>query len=61
MQEGDTITLDVPNRRLDLEVPADEIERRLANRPSRPANYTTGVFAKYAKLVSGAERGAITR
>jgi dihydroxy-acid dehydratase len=61
VEEGDIITLDVPNRRLDLDVPGDEIQRRLANRQPRPANYTHGVFAKYAKLVSGAERGAITR
>ncbi len=61
VQEGDTITFDIPNRQLNLDVPLEEIERRLADRPSRPPKYTHGVFAKYAKLVSGAERGAITR
>ena len=60
VQEGDTIILDVPNRRIDLDVPAAEVARRVANRVPRPPLYTTGVFAKYAKLVSGAERGAVT-
>ncbi|MQC18835.1 MAG: dihydroxy-acid dehydratase [Chloroflexi bacterium] len=60
VQEGDTIILDVPQRRIDLDVPADEIARRQAAYVPRPTMYPTGVFAKYAKLVSGAERGAVT-
>ncbi len=60
VQEGDTIIFDLPNRRLDLDVPAAEIARRLAARIPREPNFTRGVFAKYAKLVTGAERGAVT-
>ena len=60
VQEGDTIILDVPERRIDLDVPAAEIERRRAAYVPRPPLYTKGVFAKYAKLVGGAERGAVT-
>ena len=60
VEEGDTIHIDIPNRRLDLDVPADEVARRLQARTPRPPNYTSGVFAKYAKLVSGAEQGAVT-
>ena len=60
VQEGDTIVIDIDNRRLDLDVSADEIARRLAARVPRPPRYTKGVFAKYARVVSGAERGAIT-
>ncbi|MGE3855737.1 MAG: dihydroxy-acid dehydratase, partial [Dehalococcoidia bacterium] len=60
VQEGDTIVLDVPNRKIDLDVPADEIARRQAAYQPRPTMYPTGVFAKYARLVSGAERGAVT-
>ena len=60
VQEGDTIILSVPERRIDLDVPAAEIERRRAAYVQRPPLYTSGVFAKYAKLVSGAERGAVT-
>ncbi len=60
VQEGDTIVLSVPDRRIDLDVPAAELERRRAAYVPRPPLYTSGVFAKYAKLVSGAERGAVT-
>ena len=61
VEEGDTIVFDLPNRRLDLQVDAAEVTRRLAARVPRPPLFPSGVFAKYAKLVSGAERGAITR
>jgi len=60
VQEGDSIVFDIGRRRLDLEVPADEIARRLAARKPLPPRYTSGVMAKYARVVSGAERGAIT-
>jgi dihydroxy-acid dehydratase len=61
VREGDTIDFDLPNRRLDLELPDAEIQDRLARwRPPEP-HYTHGVFAKYAALVSSASEGAITR
>lgn len=61
VQEGDTIIIDTPARRLDVDLPREEIDRRLAAwSPPRPA-YTQGVLAKYAALVSQANDGAITR
>ena len=60
VQEGDTISFDIPNRRLDLDVPEEELARRREGWTARPPNYETGVFAKYARLVSGAELGAVT-
>ncbi|HET8785802.1 MAG TPA: dihydroxy-acid dehydratase [Candidatus Limnocylindrales bacterium] len=60
VQEGDEIVIDVDRKRLDLDVPADEIERRLAAWSPRPPNYTTGVLAKYAALVGSASTGAVT-
>jgi dihydroxy-acid dehydratase len=60
VQEGDDIVIDVDAKRLDLDVPAEEIERRLASWTPRPANYTTGVLAKYAALVGSASTGAVT-
>jgi dihydroxy-acid dehydratase len=58
VREGDSITLDVASRRLD--VAADLESRRAAWRPPTP-HYTSGVMAKYAAMVSSASEGAITR
>ena len=60
VQEGDQITLDIQNRRLDLHVEEAELTNRRAQWTSPAPNYDHGVFAKYAQLVTGAERGAVT-
>lgn len=57
VREGDTITLDVRARRLDVD--ANLAERRKEWKAPKP-RYTTGVMAKYARLVSSASEGAIT-
>jgi len=60
VQEGDPVTIDAEARVLRLDVPDAEIERRRAAwRPPAP-RYTTGVLAKYAKLVSSSSLGAVT-
>jgi len=60
VRNGDRITIDADKRRLDLEISAAEIKKRLqAWRPPKP-RYTYGVLAKYARQVSSASRGAIT-
>jgi len=61
VREGDLITFDVEKRRLDVEVSEEELKRRLAEWTPPPPRYPTGVFAKYAKLVSSASEGAVTR
>jgi dihydroxy-acid dehydratase len=60
VHEGDTITFDIPNRELRLEVPAEEIAKRLANFKAPTPRYKRGVFAKYANTVSSASQGAVT-
>ena len=60
LREGDTIVFDIPNRRLDVELSADEIAARLKAWTPPPPRYTSGVMAKYAKLVASASEGAIT-
>jgi len=60
VQEGDEIVIDVDRKALDLVVPADELERRLAAWSPRPPNYAGGVLAKYAALVGSASDGAVT-
>jgi dihydroxy-acid dehydratase len=59
VRDGDGILLDVPQRRLELAVDDAELQRRRADWKRRAPNYTTGVLAKYAALVSGADRGAV--
>jgi dihydroxy-acid dehydratase len=61
VRDGDTVTIDVAARRLDVELSDAEIAERVAAYESPPPAYTTGVLAKYAKLVSSAAEGAITR
>ena len=61
LQEGDIITLDIPGRRLDVRLTEEELATRRASFQPRPPNYTTGVLAKYARSVSSASEGAVTR
>ena len=60
VQEGDIITLDIPNRCLDIRVTEEQLEDRRKNWHPLAPKYTSGVFAKYAKLVSSASEGAVT-
>ena len=60
VNDGDRIRIDVPTKRLDLLVDdATLAERRRGWKPN-PPRYTSGVLAKFARLVQGAETGAIT-
>jgi dihydroxy-acid dehydratase len=60
IQNGDLIHLDIPGRRLDVELSDPDIQSRLNKWTPPPPKYTIGVMAKYAKLVSSASRGAVT-
>jgi dihydroxy-acid dehydratase len=60
VQDGDVITLDIDARRLDVDLPDDEVARRVeAYEPPEP-RYKRGVMAKYAASVSSASEGAVT-
>jgi dihydroxy-acid dehydratase len=59
VRDGDPIVLDVPERRLELAVDDAELERRRAEWRRPAPKYTSGAMAKYAALVSGADRGAV--
>jgi dihydroxy-acid dehydratase len=61
VQEGDTITIDVENRRMDVDLPDEEIARRIEAYEAPPQDLPEGVLSKYARLVSSAAEGAITR
>jgi dihydroxy-acid dehydratase len=60
VRDGDQIRIDVHELSLDLLVDDGEIAKRRASWSPNPPRYTTGVLGKYAKLVQGAETGAIT-
>ena len=60
VRDGDIIEIDVHARRLELLVDPAELEKRKADWKLPPPRYTTGVLAKYAVLVQGAETGAVT-
>jgi dihydroxy-acid dehydratase len=60
VRAGDRIRIDVTAKALDLLVDDDELAARRKNWAPNPPNYTTGVLGKYARLVQGAETGAIT-
>ena len=61
IREGDTITIDVDARTIDVDLPDEEIAARVAAYEPPPSPDRTGVLAKYAKLVSSAATGAVTR
>jgi len=60
VKEGDMITINAPARSLQLHVSDEELEQRRANWVPLKPRYTTGVLAKYAKLVSSSSVGAVT-
>ena len=60
VREGDTITFDIPGRKLTLNVPDEEIAARLEDFQGPEPRYKRGVFAKYANTVSSASQGAVT-
>jgi dihydroxy-acid dehydratase len=61
LANGDIVVFDIEKRRLDVELSDAEIQKRLANWHEPEPRYKSGVFAKYAALVSSASEGAITR
>ncbi|MCB0980545.1 MAG: dihydroxy-acid dehydratase [Acidimicrobiaceae bacterium] len=60
VRDGDQIRISVGELSLDLLVDDSEIAKRRASWAPNPPRYTTGVLGKYARLVQGAETGAIT-
>jgi dihydroxy-acid dehydratase len=60
VREGDRITIDADQRLLQVEIGDAELAERRARWQAPKPRYTTGVLAKYAKLVSSASCGAVT-
>jgi dihydroxy-acid dehydratase len=60
LKNGDTIVIDIKKRRLDVELSAAELKKRLKAVKRPKPRYAWGVMAKYARLVSSASDGAVT-
>ena len=60
VRDGDVIVMDAERRELSVKLSDEELQRRRSEWTAPEPNYTTGVLAKYAKLVSSASVGAVT-
>ena len=59
VEEGDRILIDIPNNKLEVLVSDEELAARKAKWQPREPRVTTGYLARYAKLVSSANKGAV--
>ncbi|MBC7251390.1 MAG: dihydroxy-acid dehydratase [Anaerolineae bacterium] len=59
VRDGDPIRIDIPNRALTLEIPEDEIARRLAGLPPWEPKVKSGYLRRYARVVTSASTGAV--
>jgi dihydroxy-acid dehydratase len=60
IEDGDTVTIDIPERRLDVDLSETELEARRDERPPHDPTYTSGVLAKYGAVFGSAANGAVT-
>ncbi len=60
LNDGDLITIDIEQRRTDVNLTPEQIAQRLRGFAPPPPRYPRGVFAKYSALVSSAAQGAVT-
>jgi dihydroxy-acid dehydratase len=61
IEEGDMISIDIPNRKLELEVSDEVIAERRAKFVPKPPKFTTGYLAKYAALATSADTGGVLK
>jgi len=60
VEDGDEISIDVPSRSIQLEIPTDELERRRAAWAAPPLPATRGVLGRYTRSVASASEGCVT-
>jgi len=61
IKDGDKITIDIPNRKLDLHISEEEMKDRVSKWSPPEPKIKTGYLARYAKLVTSANTGAVVR
>ena len=59
IEEGDIISINIPENRLDVKVSEEEMQKRREKWQPRQPRVTTGYLARYEKMVSSANRGAV--
>ncbi|WP_049967789.1 dihydroxy-acid dehydratase [Haloferax prahovense] len=60
LEDGDEVTVDIPNRELSVDLSDEELEARKEDWEPKPPAYTSGVLAKYARDFGSAANGAVT-
>lgn len=61
IQNGDIISIDIPNRKISVELTDEEINKRISALPDFKPKITKGYLARYSKMVTSANRGAILK
>ena len=61
VEEGDIISIDIPNAKITLEVSDEELAKRRENYKAPEPNITYGWLGRYSKLVSSASKGAVMK
>jgi dihydroxy-acid dehydratase len=59
IKDGDIIDIDIPNNKLDVRLSENEIQKRLAALPEFEPKIKSGYLARYATMVSSADKGAV--
>ena len=59
LQNGDMVEIDIPHKTLNVQLTDDQIQQRLAKLPQFEPKIKTGYLARYARIVSSADRGAV--
>ncbi|MDD4263796.1 MAG: dihydroxy-acid dehydratase, partial [Firmicutes bacterium] len=59
IREGDEIIIDIPNRKIDLNISKEELAKRMEEQVKRPERRLKGYLRRYAQKVSSADKGAI--
>jgi dihydroxy-acid dehydratase len=61
LKDGDIINIDIPNRKLEVRLSASEIAKRFISWKPVPQKIKTGYLARYSRLVSSADKGAVLK
>jgi len=61
VEEGDMISIDIPNAKITLEVSVEELAKRRENYTAPKPNITKGWLGRYSKLVGSASKGAVMK